>query len=932
MKKMETEKTSVVAMVTGGFHTPGVTKLAKEKGLSYVVVSPNITQAVDSNRYFALLEGKRTPYKDLLLEQSELLLAIASSFVSKEFSRKIVGLITNSLIRIYKNKGWSMDDIKIEIENVFSRTKVKNSEFQFQWVEELSQEGENREIYSFKVFEGDTRENKVIKSISANRIISKGKEVWESKFVDLKEAEGNILEIKQEIIRQQNSIRGQLRSFVTGSINFLRRGLQMQYFMHLAERVQERVKQKITVQGSLVKNTYAGLFPAPATALPVTVESILNPYINQLVKKLTVEELNAAFNEYGQHLSNLEKYGEDVSLQELKNYAKVEKVIFQLKAELSDKFEESLFKDKDYGEILLQRAIAEKTKIVSRPVKVEKVPDGEVAEVPDVKVEEKVSEMAEVAEVENILNLCVDKLIKTENLTIEILKEAFKEHAKVVEDIERYGIDASIPGFQGVGVDNYNKVQKVISKDVDDLYIKIFEQKGQEFIVSKDYQGIIIQRAIEAKSQLVSEELAEKAAEVPDVKVTEEKVPDVEVVEVAEVVEATPEAKLITPVMTTEALGDVSSLGQVSSLYQQPLNDFDVPPSTISEQEMRVEAEQGKMLIQEGKFNILKRIAQGKGMRLEGCIEQYAVKNIQGRRKMGKVLPGVVVNLFKSLESKLSSSKKEYWDILEKISQGKMDFNSEEFWNFMAVNDNSAEIWKLMRSEIAKAYGSEIWAKEKSISIEQAEQEILKEVLSPVVDGLTEEIKADLRQTSGEFADTILYKAQLNLDFAYMIDNANFAKGLYEVQDLAASYMSKDGGSFVLVRTGGGKTLIGMLPAYLVALKGETCCFVTRDATLVNQFIQDNQNIAANLGVDMEGFLREGSENVVKAETPQEQREILHVTPENQAIGRGKIVVTTTSDLAFTLGSDMKLSENEKVIPKKLNLIFDEVDMSAATQ
>ncbi|MCK5534136.1 hypothetical protein KAI68_03390, partial [bacterium] len=610
LKKMEAEENSVIALVTGGFHTPGITKLAKEKGLSYVVVSPNVTQAVDSKRYFALLEGKETPYKDLLLEQSELLLALASKFIGKEFTRKIAFLITNSLIKMYKNKDWSMEDIKTEIENVFNRTNVENvenSKFQFQWVEELTQKDTTREVYSFKVFENDTIKNEGIKSILASRIIIEGEKRWETNFIDSKEAEGNLSEIKMEKIRIQNSLRGQLGLWISGSINFLKRGMQMQYFMHLAGRVQERVKQQIIAQGTLVnlvKNTSALLFSASADVV--------------LVK----EEM--------------------------------------------------------------------------------------IAEVPG--VEEKVGEV------------------------------------KVVE------------------------------------------------------------------------------AEVPDVEVAE--VPDVKVVEVPEVAEKVDEVvevvPLIIPVMTTRELGNVSSLYQVKDLYQQPLQDFHVPPSTISEQEMRVEAEQGKILIQQGKFNILKRISQARGMRLEGYIEEYAVGKIKGRQNMAKILSGVIINLFQSLENKLSSSKKEYWDILEKISQGEMDFNSEEFWNFMAGNDNSAEIWKLMRSEIAKAYGAEIWAKEKNISIEQAEQEILKEVLSPMVDGLTEEIKADLRQTGGEFTDSILYKAQLNLDFAYMIDNAAFAKGLYEVQDLAAAYMAKDGGSFVEVRTGGGKTLIGMLPAYLIALKGET--------------------------------------------------------------------------------------------------------------
>ena len=47
-------KTSMLK--TGGFHTPGLTHFLREKGISYVVISPRITEASDPELYHSILK------------------------------------------------------------------------------------------------------------------------------------------------------------------------------------------------------------------------------------------------------------------------------------------------------------------------------------------------------------------------------------------------------------------------------------------------------------------------------------------------------------------------------------------------------------------------------------------------------------------------------------------------------------------------------------------------------------------------------------------------------------------------------------------------------------------------------------------------------------------------------------------------------------
>ncbi len=59
VSKMNESGEKLGVLITGGFHTPGVTQMLKDEGYSYIVVAPVITQKSDPNIYFSVLRGEK---------------------------------------------------------------------------------------------------------------------------------------------------------------------------------------------------------------------------------------------------------------------------------------------------------------------------------------------------------------------------------------------------------------------------------------------------------------------------------------------------------------------------------------------------------------------------------------------------------------------------------------------------------------------------------------------------------------------------------------------------------------------------------------------------------------------------------------------------------------------------------------------------------
>jgi len=66
VSEIEKRNSKVSALIAGGFHTKGITRLLRERGYSYIVVSPYSKTDIDEKNYHFLLSGKRKPLTEML--------------------------------------------------------------------------------------------------------------------------------------------------------------------------------------------------------------------------------------------------------------------------------------------------------------------------------------------------------------------------------------------------------------------------------------------------------------------------------------------------------------------------------------------------------------------------------------------------------------------------------------------------------------------------------------------------------------------------------------------------------------------------------------------------------------------------------------------------------------------------------------------------
>ena len=63
VRKIDEMHEKLAVLISGGFHTGQLTQLLRERGLSYVVVAPKVTQPSDLELYHSILKEKTTPSK-----------------------------------------------------------------------------------------------------------------------------------------------------------------------------------------------------------------------------------------------------------------------------------------------------------------------------------------------------------------------------------------------------------------------------------------------------------------------------------------------------------------------------------------------------------------------------------------------------------------------------------------------------------------------------------------------------------------------------------------------------------------------------------------------------------------------------------------------------------------------------------------------------
>lgn len=69
---MDKEGENISILITGGFHTEGITEYFEEKRISYVVIVPKIEEIdEDDTRYINALQGRKTPFEKMIESEEE---------------------------------------------------------------------------------------------------------------------------------------------------------------------------------------------------------------------------------------------------------------------------------------------------------------------------------------------------------------------------------------------------------------------------------------------------------------------------------------------------------------------------------------------------------------------------------------------------------------------------------------------------------------------------------------------------------------------------------------------------------------------------------------------------------------------------------------------------------------------------------------------
>jgi len=72
LQAMSSEAENVGILVTGGFHTEGITDYLKEKRIPFVVIAPKVEKLDDTDeRYINALQGKKTPFEEMIENEKE---------------------------------------------------------------------------------------------------------------------------------------------------------------------------------------------------------------------------------------------------------------------------------------------------------------------------------------------------------------------------------------------------------------------------------------------------------------------------------------------------------------------------------------------------------------------------------------------------------------------------------------------------------------------------------------------------------------------------------------------------------------------------------------------------------------------------------------------------------------------------------------------
>ncbi|MBI3633179.1 MAG: hypothetical protein HY226_02720 [Candidatus Vogelbacteria bacterium] len=104
LKKMREEHTNIAALITGGFHSEGISKLMDEEKLSYLVVMPKFDEKSADRPYIAILTQKPKEYEEQF-KDSEFYLATGARSVAPFYVPSLQNEDTAAILALAKLEG-----------------------------------------------------------------------------------------------------------------------------------------------------------------------------------------------------------------------------------------------------------------------------------------------------------------------------------------------------------------------------------------------------------------------------------------------------------------------------------------------------------------------------------------------------------------------------------------------------------------------------------------------------------------------------------------------------------------------------------------------------------------------------------------------------------------------------------------------------------
>ncbi|MBN1586842.1 MAG: hypothetical protein JW937_05360, partial [Candidatus Omnitrophica bacterium] len=112
LERLEENEASSAALITGGFHTEGLTQRLKDAGYSYVVIAPRVTQTANEERYLQMLQGERLSASQLNglaasfpFENAYRLIHLTASGLSNAYSDPAVQAEIDGAVRFVASLG-----------------------------------------------------------------------------------------------------------------------------------------------------------------------------------------------------------------------------------------------------------------------------------------------------------------------------------------------------------------------------------------------------------------------------------------------------------------------------------------------------------------------------------------------------------------------------------------------------------------------------------------------------------------------------------------------------------------------------------------------------------------------------------------------------------------------------------------------------------